>query len=262
MTAMTSDLLERIARHSAVALTGDGGDPLFVPSTLVQLLGSRRLGAIVIDVCRSAWRTRTMPPLGIRSVVRQWLSRESDRAVPPWLSEAFVRRCDLEERRAVLGRRHVPAGGPRGTAASAITDLWWTSMFETYDPGATRRAVDLRCPLFDIRFIAFALSLPTHPWCINKELVRSAMRGRLPDAICARPKSPLAVDPVRVHGRLTVDDMTSAIAAVPELAAYIDVQKFTGAVREDGVMADSPGTWSAMALATWLRCAAGVSVAA
>jgi hypothetical protein len=41
-------------------------------------------------------------------------------------------------------------------------------MFETYDPGATQRPVDLRYPLFDVRFIEFALSLPTSPWCVNK----------------------------------------------------------------------------------------------
>jgi asparagine synthase (glutamine-hydrolysing) len=257
MTAMMSDLLERVARHGAAALTGDGGDPVFMPSTFVQLLGRRPVATMVAAACRAAWRTRTLPPLGVRSAARRWVSRRSNNRLPPWLPDAFVRRCELDERRKVLERRHLPAEGPRGSAARAIADLWWTSMFETYDPGATQRAVELRCPLFDVRFIAFALSVPTHPWCMNKELVRSAMRGRLPDEICSRAKSPLAVDPVRVHGRLTADEMARAIYTVPELQTYIDLHRFTGTVRDDCVMTDThPGTWSAMALATWLRCAA------
>jgi asparagine synthase (glutamine-hydrolysing) len=136
-------------------------------------------------------------------------------------------------------------------------------MFETYDPGATQRPVELRYPLFDVRFIEFALSLPTHPWCMNKQIVRTAMRGRLPDEICARPKAPLAVDIVRAHGRLTVADIARAIEAAPELRSYIDLDIFKATVREDYVMTDrEPGAWSAVALATWLRCAAGASVPA
>jgi asparagine synthase (glutamine-hydrolysing) len=262
MTAMTADLLGRVAQRSAVALTGDGGDPAFVPSTIVHLLGLRPVGAIVMDACRSAWRTRTQPPIGIRSALREFF-RGSHSLVPSWLADGFVRRCDLDHRSAVLAQRRLPAEGPRGPAARAMTDLWWTSMFETYDPGATQRAVDLRYPLFDVRFMTFVLSLPTNPWCVKKELVRSAMRGRLPDEICTRPKTPLAVDVVRVHGQVTMAEMVRAIESAPELTSYIDLDTFKATVHEDRVMTDEePSAWSAVALATWLRCAAGAQVPA
>jgi asparagine synthase (glutamine-hydrolysing) len=263
MTAMTSDLLARVAQHSSVALTGDGGDPAFVPSTVLHLLRQRPPGLVVTDLWRSARRTRMLPALGIRSAIRRWMSRSADVQVPEWLSDAFVRRCDLHARSHVLGQRPSPGKGPRAPAAQAITDPWWTSMFETYDPGATQRPVELRYPLFDVRFVSFALSLPTHPWCVNKEIVRTAMRGRLPDEICARPKAPLAVDVLHVHGRLTVADIASAIEGAPELAAYIDARKFRTTVSDDRIMTDAaPGTWAAAALAAWLRCAAGASVPA
>jgi asparagine synthase (glutamine-hydrolysing) len=262
MTAMTSDLLERVAQRSAVALTGDGGDPVFMPSTLVEMLGRRPPGRIAMDLWRCVWRNRMLPPIGIRSSLGQWRSRGTESLVPPWLSPAFVRRCDLRARSETLAERRL-VHGMRGAAARAITDPWWTSMFETYDPGATQRPVELRYPLFDVRFIEFALSLPTHPWCMNKQIVRTAMRGRLPDEICARPKAPLAVDIVRAHGRLTVADIARAIEAAPELRSYIDLDIFKATVREDYVMTDrEPGAWSAVALATWLRCAAGASVPA
>jgi asparagine synthase (glutamine-hydrolysing) len=256
MTAMTSDLLERVSRHSRVALTGDGGDPVFMPSTALHLLRYRHPGLVVTDLWRSLWQTGALPPAGVRSGVRRWLSRRPEAQMPPWLSRAFVQRCELRERSHVLATRPEPGEGPRGPAARAITDPWWTSMFETYDPGATRRPVELRYPLFDLRFIAFALSLPTHPWCMNKAIVRAAMCGRLPEEVRTRPKSPLAVDVVRTHGRLTVAAIAKTIESAPELAAYIDVGKFRTTVNDEQAMsAEQPGTWNVVALATWLRCA-------
>jgi asparagine synthase (glutamine-hydrolysing) len=262
MTAMMADLLGRVAGHSTVALTGDGGDPSLLPSPLLRLLRHRAPHLVIAEFVRSFRQTRSLPPVGIRAMVRQWLARRADRHVPTWLSDAFVRRCDLRARWAVLAARGSDTG-PRGPAARAVVDLWWTSLFETYDPGATRRPVELRYPLFDVRFVTFALSLPTHPWCVNKTIVRSAMRGRLPDEICTRPKTPLAVDPLRTHGRLMASTIAAEIAAAPELQAYIDLDRFTASVRDDRVMTtDAPGTWNAASLATWLRYAAQLNVGA
>jgi len=193
-------------------------------------------------------------------MVRQWLAPRAEAAFPVWLSEAFVQRCDLRARRDVLTGRGT-GEGPRGPAAGASVDLWWASTFETYDPGATRRPVELRYPLLDVRFVEFPLSLPTHPWCVNKTIVRTAMRGRLPNEICVRPKSPLAVDPFRTHGKVTKEAILADIEAAPELQTYIDSRRFAAVVRDDRVLTDEePGTWAAAALATWVRCAAGATV--
>ena len=40
MTATTADLLTRAADHGASVLTGDGGDPLLLPSTLISQIGN------------------------------------------------------------------------------------------------------------------------------------------------------------------------------------------------------------------------------
>ena len=254
MTAMMADLLERVSGHSAVAMTGDGGDPALLPSSLVRLLRHRAPHLVISEFARSLWQTRSLPPIGLRAMVRHWFAVRDDAAVPVWLAEAFVRRCDLRARRDMLAHRG-PDDGPRGAATRASADLWWASMFETYDPGATKQAVMLRYPLLDVRFIAFALSLPTHPWCVNKTIVRTAMRGRLPDAICARPKTPLAVDLLRTHGRLTKADIVADIEAAPELQAYIDCGRFAATVSEDRVLTnEEPGTWAAAALGMWVRC--------
>jgi len=260
MTATMADLLQRMAGHSSVALTGDGGDPALLPSSLVRLLRHRAPHLVVSEFARSFWQTRSLPPIGLRAMVRGWFARRDDAAVPVWLADSFVRRCDLRARHETLTSR-ASDDGPRGAATRASVDLWWASMFETYDPGATRQPVTLRYPLLDVRFIEFALSLPTHPWCVNKHIVRTAMRGRLPDEICARPKSPLAVDPFRTHGKVTKAAILADIEAAPELQTYIDSRRFAAVVRDDRVLTDEePGTWAAAALATWVRCAAGATV--
>jgi len=255
MTAMMVDVLQRMASHSSVALTGDGGDPAFLPSTLVRLLRHRAPHLVIAEFARSLWRTRSLPPLGLRAMVGRWFATRADATVPAWLSEAFVQRCDLRVLRKMLDER-AAEDGQRGRAVRASVDLWWASAFETYDPGATRRPVALRYPLFDVRFLTFALSLPTHPWCVNKTIVRTAMRGRLPDEICDRPKSPLAVDLLRTHGRLTKSDIAADIESAPDLQAYIDLRRFRATVSDDRVLTDDePGTWAAAALAAWVRCA-------
>jgi asparagine synthase (glutamine-hydrolysing) len=260
MTAMMADLLEHASRHGGVVLTGDGGDPALLPSTLVNLLGRVSLKTLALDLWRSARRVRSLPPIGVRSAIREWWSPPA--IVPPWLTDSFRRRVDLDARVDEIARRRAPADGARGSALSAVVDPWWTAMFEAHDPGATQRPVELRYPLFDVRFLTMALTLPTHPWCVNKTIVRSAM-SRLPGEIRARPKSPLAVDVVVVHGRWSLPQAVNAIEAVPELASYVDVHRFRATVREEGLLTqDEPGTLAAVALATWLRCEAAASGAA
>jgi hypothetical protein len=79
MTAMMADLLERVARHSAVALTGDGGDPALLPSPLIRLLRHRAPHLVVSEFARSLWQTRSLPPIGLRAMVRQWLAPRAGR---------------------------------------------------------------------------------------------------------------------------------------------------------------------------------------
>ncbi len=261
MTAMMADLLAQVSRHSGVVLTGDGGDPSLLPSTLLNLVGRVPLGPLVRDFCTSAWQARALPPIGARSAVRQWWSPPPS-IVPVWLSGSFRRCFDPDARVREIDRRREPAEGPRGAALSAMVDPWWTAMFEAHDPGATQRPVELRYPLFDVRFLTLALSLPTHPWCVNKTIARTAMRA-LPDEIRTRPKSPLAADVVAVHGPWTLPQAVAAIEAVPELARFVDIRKFRALVREKGLLTENePGTLAAVALATWLRCATAASGAA
>ena len=46
--------------------------------------------------------------------------------------------------------------------------------------------------------VRYLLRLPAMPWCMDKQLVRRAMVGDLPDETVKRPKTPLAADPLEL----------------------------------------------------------------
>jgi len=52
----------------------------------------------------------------------------------------------------------------------------------------TRVPVEVQRPYFDLRLVRFLLRLPPVPWCADKELLRVAMQGVLPEQVRCRPK--------------------------------------------------------------------------
>jgi asparagine synthase (glutamine-hydrolysing) len=258
MTAVMADLLDLASAHTGAVLTGEGGDPLLLPSTALGHVGRVPIAALAADLWR-AWRTGAIPPLGLRSMVRSRLARSDD--IPSWLADPLLANFDARARREGVRSRRSAGGGARSTAFNAVIDPWWTSTFEGLDPGATQRPVEVRYPFFDVRLMSFALTVPSFPWCVNKHLVRSAMRGRLPESIRTRPKTPLQADPAGRQGRWSVQNATRLFEATPEVARYIDVAKFRSAVRHESLLNyQSPGTWAAISLANWMRCEAGMPV--
>jgi asparagine synthase (glutamine-hydrolysing) len=120
---------------------------------------------------------------------------------PTWLHPSFERHYELrsrwEQKRA--GRpclHHV-----RPLAYSSMIHPLWQSMFERYQPEYTRSGFEVRHPFLDLRLLRFLLAVPVLPWCRHKYLLRRAMRGSLPEAILARPKSPLINDRWAEHVR-------------------------------------------------------------
>jgi asparagine synthase (glutamine-hydrolysing) len=190
-------------------------------------------------------------------MVRRRLNGADD--VPSWLADRLRVTFDARARVAEVQSRRSARDGARSTALNAVVDPWWTSTFEGLDPGATQRPVEVRYPFFDVRLVSFALTVPSFPWCLNKLLVRSAMRGRLPESIRTRPKTPLQADPAGRRGRWSAHKATRLFEATPEVARYIDIAKFRSAVRHESLLTgQSPGTWAAISLANWMRCEAGM----
>ena len=258
MTATTADLLARAADHGAAVLSGDGGDPLLLPSTLIRQIGSVPFTRLITGLAES-FRTQPRPPIGLRSSLRSWRQRR-ERVVPSWLADSLLRSFDARSRWTEINVQRSAHRGPRSAAVNSVTDPWWPSTFETYDAGTTGRPVEMRYPFFDLRVVGAALRLPSFPWCVNKRALRTAMRGRLPDAVLQRPKTPLAVAPEVVHGRWPISAAVQALAAAPAIERYVDIHKFEAEVRPEGLFTTrAPGTLAAVSLAVWLRYSAAAT---
>ena len=160
--------------------------------------------------------------------------------------------------RDVQGQRTCTQSARR-TAVSDLIDPWWTSTFESLDPGATRCPVELRYPFFDVRLASFTLRLPSFPWCLNKYVLRAAMRGKLPESVRTRPKTPLSASPVAPTEEWSSARALALFESTPEVSRFIDVERFRAMVSGDSLLSgETPAAWAAISLAMWLRCEAMV----
>jgi asparagine synthase (glutamine-hydrolysing) len=98
----------------------------------------------------------------------------------------------------------------------------WPTLFEGYDPGVTRVPLEVRHPFFDLQLVEFLLALPALPWCSDKELLREAALGILPDAVRLRRKSPLLADPLVAHLQRPETAWVDSFEGVPELGRYVE----------------------------------------
>ena len=252
LTAVMSDMLELISRHGGVALTGDGGDPMLLPSSVLDQIGSMPIASLAADVWR-ACRSRQFPPWGIRS----WMERRvtGPEAIPDWIGHDLRSAFDTHARWNEVRSRREAFRGARHRAVSDVIDPWWASTFEGLDPGVTRRPVELRYPFFDVRLASFILRLPSFPWCLGKHVVRAAMKGRIPDAVRTRPKTPLAASPVAPAEQWSASRALELFQTTPAMERFVDVGRFRETVHGKSLLAsESHAAWAAISLAMWLRC--------
>jgi asparagine synthase (glutamine-hydrolysing) len=195
----------QVAERARVVLSGDGGDDVMTGRAwpyLVYLLKRGRVDTMAAAFGGYALRHGKLPPLraGIRTRLRRWMGRkEEELGYPGWLEPAFERDLHLRARWLELQQ---PAKAmhplhPEGYAA--LTGAFWPSVFESEDAGWTGLPVEARAPLLDQRLLRFLLRVPPVPWCMNKELLRTAMHGLLPEEVRVRKKTPLQGDPLLLH---------------------------------------------------------------
>ena len=220
------DQIQQVAAHARVALTGQGGDPLLgVPSAfLTEALKKKQLVRFAAGVVHYLVAYGALPRLGFRRALRRRLGVQNGEhrpTYPRWLNPAFAGRHNLRERWETLQARPAPVHPVRPDAYNNYSSHWWSLMFEQYDASWVSCPVEVRHPLFDLRLVTYALAIPPVPWCLNKSLLRSAMRYNLPERVRLRPKTPMQDDPVRVRlGRQEGRGLVSIEARVVE--EYLD----------------------------------------
>ena len=222
LTGQFNELLRLCADFSPVALTGYDGD--------------------------SFMHEPQPRGFGIRTRIRK-MFRKPD-SIPEWIDDAFAKETNLHERwKGAWSSTFQESTRP--AAMRALNAKIWTSLFEGYDPGATKLNLDIRHPFLDLRLIDYLLAIPTRPWCVNKHILRSAMSNKLPSAVLNRPKTGLLGDPrlqlVR-QGRVRWLD---SFEVSPQLRAFIDLKRRRPVAEEE----TSDALWASLrvfALNYWL----------
>ena len=196
---------QRIAAHSNVVLSGDGGDDVLTGQGwpyLVHLWQRGDWKEIAQEFGGYFWTHKRIPPLrgGFRSKLRRLLKKRDPFAgYPEWINPEFAARANLRQRwLEAKERRHSQKHPFHPEAYEALHDGYWSEVLEGEDAGWNRVRLETRAPLLDLRVLSFLLRLPPVPWCINKDICRKAMRNALPIAVVERPKTPLGKEPLEV----------------------------------------------------------------
>ncbi len=215
-----------------VFLTGQGGDPIFSSFRLRQCRARIREGQWLLlakEVAGHLLCEGRMRRLRILEHVKARL-RDSPPPwpFPDWLNPDLERRLNLREtyeRHEVRGNEEIPNGAVRPEAYDLLSRFQWVSLFEGYDPNGSGVTVEPRHPLFDLRLMRYALSLPAMPWCSDKELLRRAMRGFLPDEIRLARKRPLERDFLWALYESTPTGWLDGFEPAEELGRFVNVAR-------------------------------------
>ena len=249
--AVSADQYRQAGSRARVALTGYGGDPLLRYETdLVSAVKHLAWGAVVRDVSQALFVHRRLPPVSVRTSLKRLAGVQPwQPKLPTWLDRAAVEKYALRTR-GIVDKNRTGRHPGRPDACDLLTDPFWPFRFETMDPGVTQVPLESRHPMFDVRVVNWVLSIPAVPWCQDKEILRRAGLGVLPDAIRLRPKTPLAGDAALTKVRATwTPPRVDLSRAAPELITELSLKD---------AEADDDALWSALrvtSLYRWLSCA-------
>jgi asparagine synthase (glutamine-hydrolysing) len=248
--------LRQVASKGRVALTGYGADPAFssmISVHFLDMLRKMQFGRALSAAIRYFSAEGRFSRLYLRKRWHRLFAPKSNTpSYPGWLNRDLEKQLDLPERWNAAGQSSAPNAAVRPVAYEAMVDPLWPALFEGYDPGVTRVPVEVRHPFFDLRLVDFLLALPALPWCSDKQLLREAGRGVLPDQVRLRRKSPLLADPLTVLLARPESAWVDSFEDVPALSRYVERHLVPKVYGESDV-------WSAwihlrpLTLNNWLR---------
>lgn len=181
--ALGRESLKPVSAFAPIVIYGEDGDALLQAPTLLGQLRHQPLAEVIGSWSSYWWQAGRRPWVGLewRDRVRRW-QHGGDPDRTPWLRK---------------GVRPAPPPGPspehplRPRSVQQLSSPQWDALYESIAPATTLAPLLHTLPLVDPRVLAFVFAIPPVPWCQNKHLFRTAMRGELPPAVLARPKTPL-----------------------------------------------------------------------
>jgi asparagine synthase (glutamine-hydrolysing) len=224
LRAISLDQYNQVMTHHRVVLTGYGGDPALYQSQL-----DPRFRNLLLQVLHYVLARRRLGNLGVRSWVKRRLGQRPKPFQPPyprWINQTFAARLDLPSRYRQLNSESASVNALRPQAYRMTMGLFWPYRFETCDPGMTAVPCEVRHPFFDLRLLEYLFSIPPIPWFVQKDLLRRAMRGILPERVRCRPKTPMARDPYFERLRnCNTQWWRTHFNPTPQISGYVDVDK-------------------------------------
>ena len=255
MLAEWRDTLACAAEHGTVSLYGEDGDALLRPPGWRGLRNSASLASIGLAAAQYAVSEKRRPYVGLRWRERIGRVSTAHRELPRWLTSEARAALESREPGTVLGLAPEPLvpHPTRPEAQGLLTSTTISRVFAATIAGeTTRRRVELRFPLMDTRLMRFVVSIPAIPWCQQKLLPRRAYRGRLPESVLQRPKTPLAG-----FNEAYVAAWRGARPGPPavsdRIGAWVDSRE-CARILEEGTSWDVMAAWRVSVLSSWLAC--------
>ncbi len=220
---------------AAVWFEGEGPDNAlaFERNAYLSWLVGRRDWQRLAEAVFFYFRAKGMRGWGatLRRYAERHAAIDDSFSVPPWVDRGLVERVDLEHRLRGVGAAEPPPHPWHPRAIASFNDPIWSALFGDFDVEETLAPLVWRHPFLDLRVLEFMLSVPPVPWAREKLLLRQAMRGRLPDQVLERRKSPLSAStlaqPIRTHG-------LPALSGSGRLDGYIDVGVLSAGLPVEG----------------------------
>jgi asparagine synthase (glutamine-hydrolysing) len=159
---------------------------------LAYLYRRGRWGQIARDLVAHIAAHRRIPLLPtLPRKMRETVDPLPAMVFPVWLNAELIKRLQLRERWEQF-QRGAPIGHPvRPESDRSFRDVIWSNLLESLDDAAAHLSFEFRYPYLDLRLLRFFLAVPAMPWCRRKHLLRRALRGRLPEEVLDRPKTPV-----------------------------------------------------------------------
>ncbi|HEX8618060.1 MAG TPA: asparagine synthase C-terminal domain-containing protein, partial [Thermoanaerobaculia bacterium] len=232
------EFVRRAAAHARVVLTGEGGDPVLYASHdhFFRLLKRLRWVQFVREAAGYALTRRRRPPLNVRSQLQ--LAFGHTPGLPPfvsWIAPELEQRLRLRERWAEV----LAPGGPRRhpyrhDAWRVLDSPSWSRQFEASDAGTSGQPLEWLSPYLDRRVVELLFSFPPMPYFANKDLVREAMSGWIPDTVRLRPKTALPRDPSAIAFARAPQRWLDVVEKTPALDRFVDRRVLCLALKNGG----------------------------